>query len=53
MTATNIALLGPQSNKLFARGRAVFPGGITRATVERDPTPRYILKGDGAYLIDV
>ncbi|ESZ25424.1 MULTISPECIES: aspartate aminotransferase family protein [unclassified Mesorhizobium] len=52
-TAPNATLLGPQSNKLFARGRSVFPGGITRATVERDPTPRYILKGDGAYLIDV
>ncbi|MER9625834.1 aspartate aminotransferase family protein [Mesorhizobium sp. M0222] len=47
------ALLGPQSDKLFARGRTVFPGGITRATIERDPAPRYIQKGDGAYLIDV
>ncbi|UWU25839.1 aspartate aminotransferase family protein (plasmid) [Rhizobium sp. CB3060] len=52
MTAASVALLGPQSNKLFNRSRAVFPGGTTRATVERDPTPRYILKGDGAYLVD-
>lgn len=53
MTGPNVALPGPQSNKLFARARAVFPDGTTRATVERDPIPRYILKGDGAYLIDV
>lgn len=44
---------GPQSSTLFARGQAVFPDGTTRATVERDPTPRYVLKGEGAYLIDV
>lgn len=42
-----------QSAQLFARGCGVFPDGTTRATVERDPIPRYILKGEGAYLIDV
>ncbi|MER8824833.1 hypothetical protein NKH70_35110, partial [Mesorhizobium sp. M0991] len=42
-----------QSARLFARARAVFPDGTTRATVERDPIPRYVLKGEGAYLVDV
>ncbi|MFQ6163456.1 aspartate aminotransferase family protein [Sinorhizobium meliloti] len=44
---------GAQSASLFARGQAVFPDGTTRATVERDPTPRYVLKGEGAFLVDV
>ncbi|MER8887821.1 aminotransferase class III-fold pyridoxal phosphate-dependent enzyme, partial [Mesorhizobium sp. M0816] len=42
-----------QSTRLFARGHTVFPDGTTRATVERDPTPRYVLRGEGAYLVDV
>ncbi|TIN32501.1 MAG: aspartate aminotransferase family protein [Mesorhizobium sp.] len=47
------ALSEAQSARLFARGRTVFPDGTTRATVERDPTPRYVLRGEGAYLVDV
>ncbi|WP_033058226.1 aspartate aminotransferase family protein [Sinorhizobium arboris] len=52
-TSPDNALPNAQSERLFARGRSVFPDGTTRATVERDPTPRYVLKGEGAYLIDV
>ncbi|WP_085024762.1 aspartate aminotransferase family protein [Ensifer aridi] len=51
--APSVALPGFESNRLFLRSRQVFPDGTTRATVERDPTPRYVLRGDGAYLIDV
>jgi len=44
---------GPRSHEAFARARAVLPGGTTRVTVERDPVPRYISHGRGAYLHDV
>lgn len=44
---------GERSQALFERARAVFPDGTTRVTVERDPVPRYIARGEGAYLIDV
>lgn len=37
----------------FARATSVFPDGTTRATIERDPVPRYVDRGEGAYLIDV
>lgn len=47
------SLPNAESATLFARGCTVFPGGTTRATIERDPTPRYALKGEGAYLVDV
>ncbi len=42
-----------RSHYFFERGRIVFPDGTTRATVERDPSPTYIARGDGAYLVDV
>ncbi len=42
-----------RSRQAFSRGRSVFPDGTTRVTVERDPIPRYIDHGEGAYLIDV
>ncbi len=42
-----------RSHRTFVRGQAVFPDGTTRVTVERDPLPRYIDRGEGAYLIDV
>ncbi|MDL2403297.1 aspartate aminotransferase family protein [Rhizobium mayense] len=51
--ATSVTLPGYESNQLFLRSRRVFPDGTTRATVERDPVPRYVLRGDGAHLIDV
>ena len=43
----------PRSAKAFARARNVFPDGTTRITVERDPIPRYMHRGEGAYLIDL
>ena len=42
-----------RSHQAFSRGQMVFPDGTTRVTVERDPVPRYIDHGEGAYLIDV
>lgn len=51
--APSAASPGAQSTTLFARGRVVFPDGTTRATVERDPTRRDVLRGEGAYLVDV
>ena len=42
-----------RSHKAFERGQVVFPDGTTRVTIERDPLPRYINHGEGAYLIDV
>jgi len=42
-----------RSHQAFSRGQVVFPDGTTRVTVERDPIPRYISHGEGAYLIDV
>lgn len=44
---------GERSQELFERARSVFPGGITRATVERDPFPIFADFGEGAYLTDV
>ncbi len=44
---------GKRSEELFERARSVFPGGITRATVERDPFPVFADFGEGAYLTDV
>ncbi|MFP3821876.1 hypothetical protein SB658_24575, partial [Bacillus sp. SIMBA_008] len=43
----------PHSTQLYRRGRAVFPDGITRATIERDPHPIYVARGEGAYVVDV
>ncbi|MBP1884741.1 aspartate aminotransferase family protein [Sinorhizobium mexicanum] len=42
-----------KSRHLFHRAKAVFPDGTTRATVERDPLPIYVERGEGAYLVDV
>ncbi|WP_018237561.1 aspartate aminotransferase family protein [Ensifer sp. BR816] len=42
-----------RSKHLFNRAKAVFPDGTTRATVERDPFPIYVQRGEGAYLVDV
>ncbi|TCN33336.1 aspartate aminotransferase family protein [Sinorhizobium americanum] len=42
-----------RSKHLFNRAKAVFPDGTTRATVERDPFPIYLQRGEGAYLVDV
>ena len=42
-----------RSQALFSRGRAVFPDGTTRGSVERNPYPLYVQYGEGAYIIDV
>ena len=41
------------SERLFDRAKAVMPGGTTRFTVQRDPTPIYMAAGEGAWLTDV
>jgi glutamate-1-semialdehyde 2,1-aminomutase len=43
----------PLSERAYERARRVFPDGTSRATIERDPTPRYIARGEGAYVIDL
>jgi len=45
--------LGPRSLEAFARAQAVFPDGTSRVTIERDPSPRYVSHGEGAYLVDL
>jgi len=45
-------LVGPRSHDAFRRARRVFPDGTTRVTIERDPIPRYMSHGRGAYLFD-
>jgi glutamate-1-semialdehyde 2,1-aminomutase len=45
--------MGSHSETLFHRARQVFPDGTSRVTIERDPQPRYVARGEGAYLIDV
>src|SRR5262245_54001284 len=47
------AAVGKLSHAAFARARHVFADGTTRVTIERDPVPRYIARGEGAYLIDI
>lgn len=41
------------SRKAFDRGLKVFPDGTTRVTVENDPAPLYVARGEGAWLEDV
>lgn len=45
--------VGFASAEAFERARRVFIDGTSRATIERDPIPRYIARGEGAHLIDV
>jgi glutamate-1-semialdehyde 2,1-aminomutase len=45
--------IGPASAEAFARAEKVFIDGTTRITIERDPIPRYMARGEGAYLIDI
>jgi glutamate-1-semialdehyde 2,1-aminomutase len=53
MTSNPPSSIGPRSHDAFARAVQVLPGGTTRVTVDRDPVPRYVSHGSGAYLIDV
>ncbi|VIO70635.1 Glutamate-1-semialdehyde 2,1-aminomutase [Bradyrhizobium ivorense] len=46
-------MVGQGSKERFARAQLVFPDGTSRASIERDPVPRYIERGNGSYLIDV
>ncbi|WP_439497521.1 aspartate aminotransferase family protein [Bosea sp. (in: a-proteobacteria)] len=45
--------VGRLSREAFDRARRVFIDGTTRVTIERDPIPRYMERGEGAYLVDV
>ncbi|AJC21564.2 glutamate-1-semialdehyde 2,1-aminomutase [Pandoraea pulmonicola] len=47
------SVIGSNSLSSFERAKQVFVDGTTRVTVERDPTPRYVSKGEGAYVHDV
>lgn len=51
-SSTGTAVIRSRSAQLFSRGRRVFPGGVTRATVEKDPVPVYVAGGEGAYVFD-
>ncbi|WP_321896941.1 aspartate aminotransferase family protein [Burkholderia cepacia] len=46
-------MIGSNSLSTFERAKQVFVDGTTRVTVERDPTPRYLSNGAGAYVYDV
>lgn len=45
--------VGRASAEAFERAQRVFIDGTSRVTIERDPIPRYMARGEGAYLIDV
>jgi glutamate-1-semialdehyde 2,1-aminomutase len=42
-----------ESSRLYARSLQVLPQGVSRVTIDIDPTPIYIQRGEGAYLVDV
>ena len=41
------------SAEIYARARAVMPGGCSRNTVLRSPHPLYAARGEGCYLTDI
>ena len=41
------------SEALFARARAVMPGGVSRNAVLRRPHPLYVARGEGCYVTDI
>lgn len=45
--------VGQTSKDKFVRARMVFPDGTSRVTIERDPEPLYIDRGEGSYLFDI
>ncbi len=45
--------VGRASTLAFERAGKVFVDGTTRVTIERDPVPRYMESGEGAYLRDL
>ncbi len=44
---------GRRSASAYERACRVFPDGVSRVTIERDPIPRYMARGEGAYLFDL
>ncbi|MDQ0512891.1 aspartate aminotransferase family protein [Ancylobacter amanitiformis] len=42
-----------QSLRAFQRGQRVFPDGTARVTIEKDPCPVYIERGEGAWVEDL
>jgi glutamate-1-semialdehyde 2,1-aminomutase len=50
-TATSDA--SPRSAAAYDRACRVFPDGISRVTIEHDPIPRYMARGQGAHLFDL
>lgn len=48
-----IPTVGKNSSAAFDHAAKLLPGGVSRATIERDPIPRYMSRGAGAYLFDV
>ncbi|WP_173514214.1 aspartate aminotransferase family protein [Sinorhizobium psoraleae] len=42
-----------RSQEAFTRALSVFPDGTSRVTIERDPIPKYMERGEGAYLFDI
>ncbi|KXF79429.1 glutamate-1-semialdehyde 2,1-aminomutase [Paramesorhizobium deserti] len=42
-----------RSARLFSRAQHIFPGGVTRTTVEKDPVPIYVAAGEGCRVVDV
>jgi glutamate-1-semialdehyde 2,1-aminomutase len=57
MTTTETPATGhnalARSLRTFKRAQAVLPGGTTRVTVARTPTPIYATEGKGAWLTDL
>ncbi|WP_312808370.1 aspartate aminotransferase family protein [Agrobacterium cavarae] len=49
----NLALKTQRSIELFERAQSVFPGGVTRSTIELDPHPIFVSYGQGAYVTDI
>ena len=51
--SVDTSTVGEGSIAAFQRAAQVLPGGVSRATIERDPSPRFMDHGTGAYLFDV
>lgn len=57
MTSTTTPAAGhnalARSRQTYKRAEAVLPGGTTRVTIARAPTPIYAAEGKGAWLTDL
>ena len=47
------AISRDNSIRAFERAHRVFPGGLTRATIQSNPFPTYMERGGGAYITDI